>query len=283
MIGCSCREVVDVTIKEFSQLCSCTAQTLRYYDSIDLLKPARVDRFTGYRYYDSKQALDYVRIRNLQDAMFSIDEIKTLLKQDDDAIVRAIDLKIAEQKAKLEKIIQIQKSYRKDYMKMQEIINLTKNKINESIGKYDVTKEYGITEDYYRSIIEDMNEKYDQSMVNMRELEGPDISGDTVRKNTIDVQNGPVASPLKDAGNTVVQEETGWKYTEEVLKKLPELNGAHILYFELDDEKWSYNDFCVVVLNIVQSRNKEKDFNVTCIRNKSKDGKNHFWLLKKAF
>lgn len=55
-----------MTIKEFSLLCSCTTQTLRYYDSINLLKPARVDQFSGYRYYDSEQALDYVKIKNLQ-------------------------------------------------------------------------------------------------------------------------------------------------------------------------------------------------------------------------
>ena len=65
-----------MTIKEFSQLCNCTTQTLRYYDSIGLLKPARVDQFTGYRYYENSQALEYVKIKNLQDAMFSIEEIK---------------------------------------------------------------------------------------------------------------------------------------------------------------------------------------------------------------
>ena len=47
MIESSCKEEVDMTIKEFSKLCDCNTQTLRYYDSIDLLKPARVDSFTN--------------------------------------------------------------------------------------------------------------------------------------------------------------------------------------------------------------------------------------------
>ena len=60
-----------MTIKEFSKLCDCNTQTLRYYDSIDLLKPARVDSFTGYRYYDEDQALDYIKIKNLQNIYLS--------------------------------------------------------------------------------------------------------------------------------------------------------------------------------------------------------------------
>ena len=105
-----------MTIKEFSQLCNCTTQTLRYYDSIGLLKPARVDQFTGYRYYENSQALEYVKIKNLQDAMFSIEEIKEILEQEDYDIIKALDVKIAEQKAKLDKIKQIQMSYRNEFM-----------------------------------------------------------------------------------------------------------------------------------------------------------------------
>ena len=39
-----------MTIKEFSRLCGCNPQTLRYYDHVDLLKPVKVDSWTGYRY-----------------------------------------------------------------------------------------------------------------------------------------------------------------------------------------------------------------------------------------
>ena len=270
-----------MTIKEFSKLCCCNAQTLRYYDSINLLKPARVDRFTGYRYYDSEQALEYVKIKNLQDAQFSIEEIKNLLDRDNDAIVRAIDLKIEEQKAKLEKIIQIQKSYQSEYMKMQEVIIKTKNKLNESVGTYDVALEYGISEEFYREIISKINEQYDYVMVKMKETEHDSVSEEMNNKNVIEVQNGALDNPVYDMNNVVVIEESGWKYTAEVLEKLPILDGDYILYFELDDEKWNYNDFCVVVLNIVQSRNKDNPYEISCRRNRSTDGKNHFWLLKR--
>ena len=75
-----------MTIKEFAQLCSCNAQTLRYYDKIDLLKPVKVDPWTGYRYYTSAQAIDFVKIKNLQAAVFSIDEIKVLLTKPDQQV-----------------------------------------------------------------------------------------------------------------------------------------------------------------------------------------------------
>ena len=39
-----------MTITDFARLCGCNPQTLRYYDRMELLKPARVDPWSGYRY-----------------------------------------------------------------------------------------------------------------------------------------------------------------------------------------------------------------------------------------
>lgn len=39
-------------IKEFAELTGVSVRTLRYYDEIGLLKPCRVDEWTGYRFYD---------------------------------------------------------------------------------------------------------------------------------------------------------------------------------------------------------------------------------------
>lgn len=264
-----------MTIKEFSLLCSCTTQTLRYYDSINLLKPARVDQFSGYRYYDSEQALDYVKIKNLQEAMFSIEEIKELLECDDDEIAKAFDVKIAEQEARLEKIIQIQMSYRNDYMKMQEMIKKTQDKINESVGNYDAAKEYGISHEYYRAIIKKMNAQYEQAMSEQRNENFRFVE---LNSNSMESE---AENPMRKGNHAVVFEESGWENTSEILEKLPMLDGKYILYFELNDEKWTYNDFCIVVISIVQDRNRDRNMNIECTRRRSKDGKNHFWLLKK--
>jgi hypothetical protein len=61
-----------ITIQGFARLCGCNTQTLRYYDRIGLLAPARVDEWTGYRYYEEEQAMLFVRIKNLQQADFSL-------------------------------------------------------------------------------------------------------------------------------------------------------------------------------------------------------------------
>lgn len=264
-----------MTIKEFSLLCSCTTQTLRYYDSINLLKPARVDQFSGYRYYDSEQALDYVKIKNFQEAMFSIEEIKELLECDDDEIAKAFDVKIAEQEARLEKIIQIQMSYRNDYMKMQEMIKKTQDKINESVGNYDAAKEYGISHEYYRAIIKKMNAQYEQAMSEQRNENFRFVE---LNSNNMESE---AENPMREENHAVVFEESGWENTSEILEKLPMLDGKYILYFELNNEKWTYNDFCIVVISIVQDRNRDRNMNIECTRRRSKDGKNHFWLLKK--
>ena len=67
-----------ITIQGFARLCGCNTQTLRYYDRIGLLTPAKVDQWTGYRYYEEEQAMMFVKIKNLQQADFSIEEIKGL-------------------------------------------------------------------------------------------------------------------------------------------------------------------------------------------------------------
>lgn len=112
-----------MTILEFARLCGTTTQTLRYYDRVDLLKPCRLDGWTGYRYYEKEQAADFVKIKNLQLADFSIAEIKALLSSSDEAIYRAFDEKIAVEQEKLAKILKIQESYRKEAMTIDSIIN----------------------------------------------------------------------------------------------------------------------------------------------------------------
>jgi len=42
-------------IGDFSRISQVSVKTLRYYDEIGLLRPAQVDRFTGYRYYSVDQ------------------------------------------------------------------------------------------------------------------------------------------------------------------------------------------------------------------------------------
>lgn len=112
-----------MTIQEFARLCGASPQTLRYYDRIGLLKPARTDDWTRYRYYESEQARDFVKIKNLQLADFSIAEIKTLLHESDEAIYNAFEAKLAAQREKLAQIQKIQAVYREESMQIEEKIS----------------------------------------------------------------------------------------------------------------------------------------------------------------
>ena len=43
---------MKMQIKEFAEFTGVSVRILHYYDEIGLLRPAEVDRITGYRFYD---------------------------------------------------------------------------------------------------------------------------------------------------------------------------------------------------------------------------------------
>lgn len=64
-------------IGEFSKLTGVPIRTLRYYDEIDLFKPAEIDLYTDYRYYTEEQIEDLKIINKLKEVGFTLNEIKT--------------------------------------------------------------------------------------------------------------------------------------------------------------------------------------------------------------
>lgn len=66
-------------IGDFSRLSRVSVKALRYYDEIGLLKPVKVDQFTGYRYYSAEQLprLNYIVL--LKELGLSLEEIARLL------------------------------------------------------------------------------------------------------------------------------------------------------------------------------------------------------------
>lgn len=66
-------------IGEFSRIARVTIDTLRHYDTLGLLKPAKVDPFTGYRYYTASQLQSLNRIMALKEVGLSLDEISRIL------------------------------------------------------------------------------------------------------------------------------------------------------------------------------------------------------------
>ena len=68
-----------IRIGDFARLGQVSIVTLRHYDEIGLLKPVKVDNFTGYRYYSVGQLPRLNRILALKDLGFSLEQIEKVL------------------------------------------------------------------------------------------------------------------------------------------------------------------------------------------------------------
>lgn len=90
-------------IGEFSKLTQVSIRMLRYYDDNGLLKPAQIDKFTGYRSYAVDQIPVLHRIIFLRDSGFQVSEIKAALKNwDRDFIAAELRIKQKEIQASIQ-------------------------------------------------------------------------------------------------------------------------------------------------------------------------------------
>ena len=88
-------------IGEFSQIARVSGRLLRYYDSIGLLRPQRIDPETGYRYYSAGQLERLNRILALKELGLSLDQVARML--DDKISAAEIRGMLALKKAELER------------------------------------------------------------------------------------------------------------------------------------------------------------------------------------
>ena len=143
-------------IGEFSYLCECTMKTLRHYDKIGVLTPEKVDDFTGYRYYSDKQLNTYHNIKMLQEAGFTLKEIKNIFDNSKDNTI-------------LEEINKLTENYKEKMAKLQEIRNklggnihmeLIKNPKFVMLGEYKELK----TRNDFKKELEVIDKKADSKM-----------------------------------------------------------------------------------------------------------------------
>ncbi|MBR5437902.1 MAG: MerR family transcriptional regulator [Clostridia bacterium] len=70
---------MKMQIKEFADFTGVSVRTLHYYDEIELLRPAFVDRSTGYRFYDENSLLRMQEILFYRELDFSLKSIGEIL------------------------------------------------------------------------------------------------------------------------------------------------------------------------------------------------------------
>lgn len=74
-----------LSIGRFARLAGLSVGALRHYDELDLIRPADIDRFSGYRRYRWAQLETARTIARLRDLEVPLDEIREVLAMDDPA------------------------------------------------------------------------------------------------------------------------------------------------------------------------------------------------------
>ena len=95
-------------IKEFAEFTGVSVRTLHYYDEIGLLKPARIDKTTGYRFYDENSLLRMQEIlfyRELDFPLKSIGEILSSSNYNKTKILQEQKQMLIMKKERLERLI----------------------------------------------------------------------------------------------------------------------------------------------------------------------------------
>ncbi len=164
-------------INEAAKLAETTAETLRYYDRLNLVKSIKGKN--GYRYYKEEQILILINIKKLQLLGFSLNEIREILFTEDlkdlnkylDLAIKKCDEEIKRLKDTKKIILRAKSQYQKEsknydniglieyndryvllsqYLKEDELTSLYnyqknfKDEINSDISNYEFIDQAGI-------------------------------------------------------------------------------------------------------------------------------------------
>lgn len=98
---------MEYTVQKLARLSGVTARTLRYYDEIGILKPARINS-SGYRIYGSREVDRLQQILFYRELGMSLDEIKNIMLSpcyDENQALKFHHSKLLDEKARLERLI----------------------------------------------------------------------------------------------------------------------------------------------------------------------------------
>jgi DNA-binding transcriptional MerR regulator len=103
---------VKFSIGEFSKITSLSIKSLRLYHEKEILVPANVDEFTGYRYYNEADYEKAKSLKILKDYDFSLAEIKEIINECDEEgeILEQLHAKLGEIQDKIERYKEISHS-----------------------------------------------------------------------------------------------------------------------------------------------------------------------------
>lgn len=142
---------MKMQIKEFAELTEVSVRTLHYYDEIGLLKPDKVDKENGYRYYGEPAFEKMLEILFFRELGFSLKNIKEILSSPDydkkEAFRKQKEL-LKLKKEKIEQMISVLENAEKGEFNMSTIENAYEKtrkqyeaEVKEKWGSTDAYKE----------------------------------------------------------------------------------------------------------------------------------------------
>lgn len=157
------------TISEIADFFNISAQTLRYYDKIGLMKPVKTDESSGYRLYSGEQFDKLYLIRELKQLGLSLEQIKTYCETKD---IRGLGRILNETSSSLElqiKELQSLKKHVDDYLRS---IRLLESAHGRSIcefrpirERYAYTLDINFQADHLLRYMDILQESYARSSV----------------------------------------------------------------------------------------------------------------------
>lgn len=98
---------MEYTVQKLSRIAGISARTLRYYDEIGILKPARINS-SGYRIYGQAEVDMLQQIMFYRELGVSLENIKEIVTSADFDVVKALKehrVKLLEKRAQMDKLI----------------------------------------------------------------------------------------------------------------------------------------------------------------------------------
>jgi len=146
---------MEYTVKELAKLAGISTRTLRYYDEIDILKPARFNS-SGYRIYGQKEVDKLQQIMFYRELGVSLSQIKEIITHPNFDVIQAL------------------KRHRKELLEKRQQIDLLISNVEKTIaekeGKIVMTDKEKF-EGFKKKLVEENEKKYGKEV---REKYGED-------------------------------------------------------------------------------------------------------------
>ena len=138
-------------VSDIANLAKVSKRTIQFYDEKDVLKPSYIDK-SGYRYYSEDKLLQLQKILALKYLGLSLNDIKTILMDDDSDVVNSLLLQknLINQKVKYDAVIANHVLYFaedinkviKNITKLSNVFYTTAYSKNQMVETRNIVKEF---------------------------------------------------------------------------------------------------------------------------------------------